>query len=693
MLAQSYLWNKAPFLRFILPLIAGIIVQWYIQLTLKTILITTVCLLLIIIASQFLSLTRKFIWRHITGLFILLFISCIGTLLVWMNDVRNNKSWFGNYYNTEKETYLLATLQEPLVEKAASYKAEVSISGLHQRNKMHSVTGKAILYFKKDSLSKTLTYGSQILIAKKLDEVKNGGNPGSFDYKRYCLFQGITHQNFLNTTDYVVLPQKNENVFYRFLYSGRSAIINIIRTYIKEPKELGLAEALLIGYKDDLDKNLVQAYTNTGVVHVIAISGLHLGLIYWLLLLLTKPLKQKKAKWLRLILILAGLWLFSLMAGGQPSILRSAVMFSVLALANVIDKRTSIFNTLALSAFLLLCYNPFWLWDVGFQLSYAAVLSIIIFYKPVYNWWYIGNKTQDFFWKMIAVSIAAQILTLSISLYHFHQFPVLFLLANIIAIPLSSGILLGEISLCVLSFITPVAHVLGRVLEWLLWLMNEYIEWLDNVSFAVWDGISISIIQTILLTSFIAGISIWLLEKERKGLLFAVLSFLSFFILYSIDQYKIQDQKKLVVYNVPRYQAIDLISGTDYTFIGDAALEQNPSLRNFHIMPTRILFGAQNISEEAASKFVTFYNKRILVLDTTLHFSTAHNKEEIDVLILSHNPKIYINDLAQRFAARQIIIDGSVPLWKAALWQKDCDSLHIPCYNVSEKGAFVMNIQ
>jgi competence protein ComEC len=610
-----------------------------------------------------------------------------------MNDVRNNKSWFGNYYNTEKETYLLATLQEPLVEKAASYKAEVSISGLHQRNKMHSVTGKAILYFKKDSLSKTLTYGSQILIAKKLDEVKNGGNPGSFDYKRYCLFQGITHQNFLNTTDYVVLPQKNENVFYRFLYSGRSAIINIIRTYIKEPKELGLAEALLIGYKDDLDKNLVQAYTNTGVVHVIAISGLHLGLIYWLLLLLTKPLKQKKAKWLRLILILAGLWLFSLMAGGQPSILRSAVMFSVLALANVIDKRTSIFNTLALSAFLLLCYNPFWLWDVGFQLSYAAVLSIIIFYKPVYNWWYIGNKTQDFFWKMIAVSIAAQILTLSISLYHFHQFPVLFLLANIIAIPLSSGILLGEISLCVLSFITPVAHVLGRVLEWLLWLMNEYIEWLDNVSFAVWDGISISIIQTILLTSFIAGISIWLLEKERKGLLFAVLSFLSFFILYSIDQYKIQDQKKLVVYNVPRYQAIDLISGTDYTFIGDAALEQNPSLRNFHIMPTRILFGAQNISEEAASKFVSFYNKRILVLDTTLHFSTAHNKEEIDVLILSHNPKIYINDLAQRFAARQIIIDGSVPLWKAALWQKDCDSLHIPCYNVSEKGAFVMNIQ
>src|SRR5207249_5898697 len=171
------------------------------------------------------------------------------------------------------------------------------------------------------------------------------------------------------------------------------------KKYISGEKEQGLDEALLIGYKDDLDKNLVQAYSNTGVVHIIAISGLHLGLIYWLLLLLTKPLKRrKKFNWLRLLLIISSLWLFSILAGGQPSVLRSALMFTVLAFGEVVLRRTNIFNSLAASAFVLLCINPFWLWDVGFQLSYAALLSILIFFKPVSNWFYFNNKIVSFLW-------------------------------------------------------------------------------------------------------------------------------------------------------------------------------------------------------------------------------------------------------------------------------------------------------
>ena len=160
---------------------------------------------------------------------------------------------------------------------------------------------------------------------------------------------------------------------------------------------MGLAEALLIGYKDDLDKTLVQSYSNTGVVHVIAISGLHLGLIYWLLLMLFKPLQKRKLKWLRPVFILTGLWLFSLLAGAQPSVLRSAVMFTCIVLGDSFARKSSIYNTLALSALLLLCINPYWLWDVGFQLSYAAVLSIVIFMQPIYNWFYIKNKVLGFY--------------------------------------------------------------------------------------------------------------------------------------------------------------------------------------------------------------------------------------------------------------------------------------------------------
>src|SRR4029078_261665 len=139
--------------------------------------------------------------------------------------------------------------------------------------------------------------------------------------------------------------------------------------------------------------------------------GLHLGLIYWLLTLILKPLQRKKVKWLRPALILAGVWLFSLLAGAQPSIIRSAVMFTCIVLADSLTRKSSIFNTLAFSAFLLLCYNPYWLWDVGFQLSYAAVLSIVVFMQPIYNLFYIKNKLLDLIWKLNAVTIAAQILT------------------------------------------------------------------------------------------------------------------------------------------------------------------------------------------------------------------------------------------------------------------------------------------
>src|SRR5205814_10361966 len=155
------------------------------------------------------------------------------------------------------------------------------------------------------------------------------------------------------------------------------------------------------------------------------------------------------------------------------------------------------FNPLAFFAFVLLCINPYWLWDLGFQLSYAAVLSILIFFKPIYNWFYVKNKVLDFIWKLNAVSIAAQLLTTPFSIYHFHQFPNFFLLTNFIAVPLSSLIVLGEILLGVVSFIPVIATFIGKILSWLIWIMNSYIERIEILPFSLWDGLQISILQTI----------------------------------------------------------------------------------------------------------------------------------------------------------------------------------------------------
>lgn len=688
---RTYLWYRAPFIRLLLPLTAGILLQWYLQGSLTHIIMAFSSCLCIAVLYHTAPLSKKFRFSAINGIAVTMLLIAAGAALTWLNDIRNNKNWFGNY--SGKGDYVLVTIEEPLVEKANSYKALARINYSCQQGRLLPIAGKAILYFKKDNLVPLAGYGTRLIIAHSLDEIKNSGNPGGFDFKRYSLFGGITHQAYISEQDAGVLPQKEESSFWNFIYASRSAIITILRRYITGGPELGLAEALLIGYKDDLDKNLVQSYTNTGVVHVIAISGLHLGLIYGLLLFFTKPLKRKHFSGLRFLVVVASLWLFAFLAGAQPSVLRSAVMFTAIAFSQVLNRKSSIYNTLAMSAFVLLCYNPYWLWDVGFQLSYAAVLSIVIFYRSVYNWVYFQNKGVDAVWKLVAISLAAQILTLPVSLYHFHQFPFLFLFANLLAVPLSSLILYAEIALCGLSFIPPVAQGLGSITTIMIRLLNSNVENLDAVSFAVWDGFSISVLQTILLYGVIAGGSLWLLYKSRKAVLLLAVCLFLFTGLRTFSFIKAGNQKKLIVYNVPRHSAIDLIGGRKYTFIGDDALLQNDFLRNFHLQPSRVL---HRISADATitgtSKTFTFYNRKIVIIDTTVQLLNTAFKEKIDVLILSKNPKLYIKDLANAFTINQLVLDSSVPDWKAKLWQNDADSLHLPCYSVKDKGAFVVTL-
>jgi competence protein ComEC len=680
-------WKEAPFVRLLIPLAAGIIIQWYIQVKLLW-LVTglSACVLLVCIFSV-LALKDKFRLHYLNGISINLLLAFLGALLVFINDTRNESNWIGH---ARHPSCLLITLEEPLQEKPNSYKAIGTIQGI-KYNKWETSKGKVILYFQKAPGIGSLRFGSQILVKNRLQEIKNTGNPGSFDYKQYCLFQGITHQAYLAATDFVLIDE-SPSAFKTFIYNSREWIVGILKKYITGEKEQGLASALLIGYKNDLDKSLVQSYTNTGVVHIIAISGLHLGLIYWLLLLLTQPLaKTKASKWLRLIIILSSLWLFSILSGAQPSVMRSVVMFSFLAIGEVNSRRSNVYNNLALSAFVLLCYNPFWLWDAGFQLSYAAVLSIIAFYKPIYNWFFFTNKGIDFFWKLVAVTLAAQLLTLPVSIYHFHQLPLLFLFTNIVAVPLSSVILLGEIFLCAFFFLEPVATATGKVLHLLIYWMNSYIEQWNNIPFALWNGLSITPLQATFLMIFIAGFCYWLQFKKRQILYVAIYSLLAFSALRSFSFYKASHQKRIIVYNVPKLQAIDIVEGLHYNFIGDSALLHNDFNRNFHLEPARIqqrVAPDQQISLQARN--IEVHGKHILIIDGEA--AMVPQQKTIDLLILSKNPRFYISQLIIRDLPKQVVIDGSVPGWKARLWQHDCDSLHIPCYNVQNKGAYILEL-
>jgi competence protein ComEC len=701
----SYFWKKAPFIRLLIAMIAGILLQWHYQLAEKTWWAFLFISLLAVIIFFFVPFFNRYRLFYFPGVFATFLFLSFGALLTFNKDIRNDKSWLGNFYK-EKDG-LIVTLDEPLVEKTKSYKVNAKARWVTKNGKAIPVYGTIIIYFKKDSSLNQLKYGSQILFTKSLQEIKNSGNPGGFDYKRYSLFQGVTHQVYLKPDEFEVLPGEKQNPLREFIYSTRRAVLSILRNNIAGDKELGLAEALLIGYKNDLEQSLVQSYTNTGVVHIIAISGLHLGLIYWLLALLLNPLKnRRKVQWLRPVLIITGLWLFSILAGAQPSILRSAIMFTCIVLGESLSKRTSIYNTMAVSAFILLCINPYWLWDVGFQLSYAAVLSIIIFIRPIYNWFYIKNKILDFIWKLNAVTLAAQILSVPLSIYHFHQFPNYFLLTNFLAVPVSSIIVLGEIFLCAIAWVPAVATLAGKLLSWMIWLMNTWIERVETLRFSLWDGLQINILQTILLVILTAGISYWLMparmtrsdgEKAKRGLTIGLIALFGLVALRSFSFITAELQQKIIVYNVPQKRAIDFVDGRHYTFVGDSDLFADDFAPNFHLKPTRILYRITPVdsltSFSRIGNYTDYKDKKILMLDSSINYLPSNEKPVIDLLVISKNPRIYISKLATRLNIRQIVFDGSVPSWKTVYWKKDCDSLHIPWHDVTTQGAFVMNMR
>jgi competence protein ComEC len=693
MFSPAPFWSKIPFFRLLLPLMGGILLQWYGKIAFTSIYYIGAASLILFLSAQFFSLNTTFRFGWITGLLANILFASLGAFLACEKDIRNHKSWVGHHCNDC--SFIVVRIDEPLIKKENSFKANAVVTHAICHGNLRPVSGKIIVYFKTDSVVSKLKYGSTIFFNKPLQEIRNTGNPGAFDYKQYCLFNGITHQVYLAGKDFTRLPnylvvRTFSDQIGQFLVTAREKTIAVLRKYIPSPKELGLGEALLMGYKDDLDKGLLQSYTNTGVVHIIAISGQHLALIYWLLLRILSPLgKTKGLKQLNTVIILSLLWLFSLITGAQPSILRAALMCTIMLLADVLSRRSNTLNSLACSAFVLLCINPFNLWDIGFQLSYLALISLVLFTRPIYALVSLNAKALGHIWQLLSASIAAQILTAPISIYHFHQFPFSFILTNLLAVPLSSLVLIGELLLFVLSFLPVLGMIVGKLLTVSIWLMNTWVERVEGLQWLLWDGLQITWIQTLLLYLTILGLSIWFLKELKRFLWMAIGASLLFLTLRSYSFHSSNQQRRFIVYNVSKHTAIDVVDGRRFFFIGDSELSIDGPIRNFNIKPARTLFRMKSIQyvDQGDGTSFDWFNKRIVVANGSEPVDT---KRPIDFLVLSRGSGSI--DFDAHFV-RQAVLDGSIPFWQAKQLKAQFNQLHIPCHDVTTDGAFIYNLK
>lgn len=688
-----FYWHRTPLLRPLLALCTGILLQWYAPLPVSCVVSTAVTGAALLLAIFFVPDTVR---SRATPLALLgsglLFFSA-GVGLCIEKDIRNDPLWIGAapVLNNESNWALVVT-EEP-IEKKRSYALSVNVLARYHHSLRYPQRGKALIYVYKDQKAERIQPGDTIWSFRTPQPIESPQNPGERNWQQVQLMKGITHRLYLRNNEYALRTCTTGFVFQKNLSTLRHTLLGTLRRYITDPEALGLAQALLIGYRQDLDPLLSRSYSNTGVIHIIAISGMHLALIGGLLTWGLQPLRRCRfLQQLTHLLVLGSLWLFSLLAGGAPSLLRATLLFSSVAVGEILDRKGNSLNTLLASAFLLLCHDPFWLWDLGFQLSFAAVAGILLVGRYLSKklshakiWWHAVGQ-------LIAISIAAQLFTTPLSLYHFHQFPGAFLAGNLIAVPLSNMVLTALLLLLVCSpFVMP-ATLLGKGIGLLVVLMNQYIKWLEHIPGLLRTDLQWNLSETLLLLIFLIAVSHWIINQSTSGRLIALLSALLLIGWQASRQYLRSKQAFIIVYRLSGSTAIDWIVGTDCHSWVDSAGTNDPEQLRRTLEQSRYYFGVRRTIGLPAGQLLELGQRKIWIADKK-RIPPAPDSTLIDWLVVTQRSPFNGEDWVLRRRIAQVVIDGSVGARTRQRWLRLLDSLAIPTYDTGQTGAFVSSFR
>ena len=387
-------------------------------------------------------------------------------------------------------TGYLAEVQRYDLPKANSSENLLSVIGIKEEQSWRPQRALVLVYHQ---LNTPLVPGQVIWVPKNPESLAPPSFPNEFDYKGYLASKGIHFRQFLGK-NLLVLPVPQAYQLKFTLEHLRHYFAQVIDRYVIRPESKQIALALLLGQKESLGKEVKQAYSATGTQHILAVSGLHVAIIYSILLLPLTYFKQEghALRKIYLLLVMGLIWIYALMTGFSPSVVRAVVMFSLVTLGQMRKRKPSIWNILSFSALLLLVLDPGVRTDLGFQLSYLAVAGIVGLQPLILHLWSPPNRVLDYFWQMAAVTLAAQLITSPLTIHYFHTFPSYFLLANLLIVPLSYLILCAGVPFLLLAWVPFLGRVLGAIVDFLLFLQNEVTYRIQDLPAALWQGIHLS---------------------------------------------------------------------------------------------------------------------------------------------------------------------------------------------------------
>ena len=449
---------------------------------------------------------------------------------------------------------------------------------------------------------------------------------------------------------------------------------------------------MLYGFDDEIDPELVRAYSNTGTLHVLAVSGMHVGLIFWLINLVLKYFdKRQYQRVLKAIISLIIIWAYSLLCGLSPSILRASVMFSFVAIGNMVKNKPNINNTLAASAFVLLLFDSNMLSNVGFQLSFLAVFGIVSIQKYFKQWFTFNSKIGNEVWNIISVSIAAQLATFPLGLLYFHQFPVYFIASNLLIIPLTTFVIFVAIAMIFMaglaqlfSIFTYAAIALGWVVKWLIFITNIIVLWLEKLPFSFISGIQINEIETILIFIAVAYMCSYFITRKQYLAKLGLVFFILVFLVNAYEDYKIQHQKFITVYNINKTFAMQIFDGNKSILIADSTLLNDADKFHFHIQQHIWACGITDIDTIPYSN-----NLQISLNKTRLNIGKTVLPDYTNIL----TQKTFIDTNLVKNKTASVIISSKLKANQAQTISKFLNFKNISVNNVMENGAFTFNIE
>ncbi len=661
---MQYKLSHLPLLKIVIPILLGIFLFNTLSIPFQTHLIISIVLLVSLIISHY--TIKNNLSKTINAIIVYLMIFFVGGMMISNKKQENQSTHFTKY----KSEFAIGIISKPLEEKDKSYKTVIELSQVIDSNgKTKNANGNLLVYLQKDSTLSHLEIGDKVLFNLKSTAVEKPKNPGQFDYRIYLEHKSIFQQQYI-TSNSISIIKKHDALFIKRISDNIGKYVqNILKTYIPKKENFALADGILLGHRADIDVELYNAFAYTGIMHILSVSGLHVGIIYAMLLFFLSFIKDKnkKIKIGKFIFIFCFIWLFAFVTGLSSACVRAAILFSLLNFGKLNKEHVSNLNLLAGAALLQILIDPNNVYDIGFQLSYLAMLGLFIFYKPIHALFFFQNKLANWTWNLWSASIAAQCFTVPLSIYYFGNFPTYFLFANVFAIPLSAVILWLSIALIPFSFIPILAKAIGWLASLVISIFIQLTYFMSNLPIGKLYNIYISKWQLLLAFTGIFCFTIYIINRKAKFILIGLSLFLGcIFISYNYNIKQLQ-KDEMILYSVPKNFVLAINKNNrQLIFSKDSISEKAFSfcIKNSH-RAFRINEQQKYLLNDSTNTKIFIDKDLIVANNKSFYFLTHDNtrkvfeqKLKIDYLVLSDNCFLNIESVKSNFDYKQIILSS-----------------------------------